>query len=180
MHELRGGSRNINYFAAVVLAAGASIVPAAQLVQLPGWIPPWLVIVVIGLPLMEMIWRSGLRPRLVWNDGGLAVLRSFTTRVYRWSEISRFWEDGNRIHIHFADRTEDVWEFDHLWLWSKISQSYAAREGRNQAALTEALANGRKHGEEARPPAVVPRRPVVLHLLVVPAAVFGQWLMSTL
>ncbi|GAB2857671.1 hypothetical protein GCM10027200_67480 [Lentzea nigeriaca] len=50
---------------------------------------------------MEMLWRSGLKPRL-WNDGGIAVVPE------------------------------------------------------------------------------VPRRPVVLYLLAVPAAVFGEWLVTTL
>jgi hypothetical protein len=179
VHEIRG-SALINYFAAVVLAAGAAIVPAGQVLRLPARVPPWAVIVVIALPLMEMLWRSGLRPRLVWNDGGIAVVRSFTMSVHRWSEIARFEEEFNRIHIFFADGTEEVREFDHLWLWSKISTRYAARKGRNQAALMEALANGRERGEVVRPPAEVPRRHVVLYLLAVPAAVFGQWLVTTL
>lgn len=178
MHEIRR-SALINYFAAVVLAAGAAIVPAAQLVRLPTWIPAWAVILVVGLPLMEMIWRSGLRPRLVWNDGGIAVVRPFTISVYRWSEIARFDEEFNRIHIVFADDGEEEWEFDQAWLWSKISKRYAARRGRNQAALMKALEEGRARGELVRPPSEVPRRPVALYLIMVPAVVFGQWLVTT-
>ncbi|GAA3667610.1 PH (Pleckstrin Homology) domain-containing protein [Lentzea atacamensis] len=179
MHEIRR-SALINYFAAVVLAAGSSVVPASDVLRLPAWVPPWAVILVIGLPLMEMLWRSGLRPRLMWNDGGIAVVRPFTTAVFRWSEIAGFEEEFNRIHIVLADDSEEVWEFDNAWLWSKISKSYAARKGRNQAALTEALANGRERGETVRPPEKLPRRPAVLYLLVVPAAVFGSWLVTTL
>ncbi|MDX8145845.1 hypothetical protein SK854_27310 [Lentzea sp. BCCO 10_0061] len=175
MHEIRR-SALINYFAAVVLTAGAAVVPAAELVRLPAWVPPWALILVIALPLLEMIWRSGLRPRLRWNDGGLAVVRSFTMSVYRWDSIAKFDEEFNRIHIIFADGGEEEWEFDNAWLWSKISKSYAARKGRNRAALMEALRTGRERGELVRPPASPPRRPVVLYLLAVPAAVLGQLL----
>jgi hypothetical protein len=178
LHEIRG-SALINYFAAVACAAFAAIFPAGQVVRLPTWVPAWAVILVVGLPLMEMLWRSGLRPRLVWNEGGLAVVRPFSMSVYRWSEIARFEEEFNRLHIVFADGSEEVREFDHLWLWSKISKRYAARSGRNQAALTEALKVGRERGELVRPPSEVPRRPVVLYLLMVPAVVFGQWLVTT-
>ncbi|WP_439663596.1 hypothetical protein ACSHWB_20435 [Lentzea sp. HUAS TT2] len=173
MHEIRR-SALINYFAAVVLTAGAAVVPAAELVRVPGWVPPWTLILVTALPLLEMIWRSGLRPRLMWNDGGLAVVRSFTMSVHRWDSIARFDEEFNRVRVVFADGSEEEWEFDHAWLWSKISKSYAAREGRNRDALTEALRTGRERGELVRPPSRLPRRPAALYLLAVPAAVLGQ------
>lgn len=174
------GSRLINYFAAVMCASGAAILPASELAPLwlAGLVPPWLLIVVVALPLMEMLWRSGLRPRLVWNDGGIAVVRSFTTKVYRWAEIARVEEEFNRIHLVLADGGEEVFEFDQLWLWSKISKRYAARAGRNEAALRAALARGRAVGEVVPPPVAAPRRPIPLYLLVVPAAVLGQLLVS--
>lgn len=166
-------SRLINYFAAVMCAGLAAILPAAELVRLPAWVPPWAVVAVVALPLLEVIWRSGLRPRLVWNEGGLAVVRPFTTSVYRWEEVGRVEEEFNRLHIVLHDGHEEVWEFDQAWLWSKVSKRYAARRGRNQEALTEALERGRRIGDVVRPPSGAPRRPLVLYLLAVPAAVLG-------
>lgn len=169
----------INYFAAAMCALFAGGVPAAELVVLPGWVPAWAVSLVVALPLLEFVaWRSGLRPRLVWNDGGVLVVRSFSTAVYRWSAIARVEEEFNRLHLVFADGGEEVWEFDQLWLWSKLSRSYAARRGRNQALLTAGLERGRAVGDVVRPPEVVPRRPVGLSVLVLLAAVLGQVLVS--
>lgn len=175
MHEIRR-SALINYFAAVMCAGLAAVVPASELLRLPSWVPAWAVILVIALPLLELLWRSGFRPRLRWNDGGIAVVRWFTMSVYRWDAIARFEEQANRITLVFADGGEEEWEFDQLWLWSKISPRYAARRGRNRAMLMEALRGGRERGELVRPPSDVPRRPVVLYLIAVPAAALGQWL----
>ncbi|WP_309114044.1 hypothetical protein [Saccharothrix sp.] len=177
MGEIRR-SALINYFAAVMCALFAGGVPAAELVVLPGWVPAWAVSLVVALPLVELMWRSGLRPRLVWNDGGVLVVRSLTASVYRWSAIARVEEEFNRLHLVFAGGGEEVWEFDQLWLWSKLSPSYAARRGRNEALLTAALERGRAVGEVVRPPERLPRRPVALYVLVVLAAVLGQVLVS--
>jgi hypothetical protein len=175
VNEIRR-SKLINYFAAVMLVFMAAIVPASEIVPLPAWLPPWVVIVVVALPLLELIWRSGLRPRLMWNDGGLTVVRWSTMSAYRWQRIARIHEEFNRMHIVLDDGTEDVWEFDQAWLWGKISRSYEARKGRRAALLTEALERGRQVGDVVRPPERAPRRPVSLYLLAVPAAVFGQLL----
>ncbi|MEU7528091.1 PH domain-containing protein [Saccharothrix sp. NPDC042600] len=177
MGEIRR-SRLINYFAATVCALFAGMVPAAELVALPAWAPPWAVSVVVALPLLELMWRSGLRPRVVWNDGGLLIVRPFSASTLRWSEVARVEEEFNRLHVVLAEGGEEVWEFDQAWLWSKLSKSYGARRGRNAALLTTALERGRAVGEVVRPPDRLPRRPLALYSLLLPAAALGQFLVS--
>lgn len=177
VNEIRR-SKLINYFAAVMLVAMATIVPASEIVRIPAWLPAWVVVIVVALPLLELIWRSGLRPRLMWNEGGLTVVRWFTMSAYRWHAIARVHEEFNRMHIVLDDGTEEVWEFDQAWLWGKISKSYEARKGRRAALLTEALERGREVGDVARPIERAPRRPIALYLLAVPAAVLGRLLVG--
>ncbi|WP_143174092.1 hypothetical protein [Streptoalloteichus hindustanus] len=171
-------SRVINYSALAVLLLGATVFPKAELVSVPSWVPPGLLTLFASLLPLELVWRSGLRPRIVWNVGGITIVRWFTVSAYPWSEIVRIYEESNRIHILLNNKDEEVWEFDHLWLWSKLSKRYAARAGKIGSRLSKALEDGRLYGAAVPPPVDLPRRPAALYLLAVLAAVFGQLLTS--
>jgi len=158
-------SRLINWYAAVACCGIALSAP--ELLSWSNTEAAMLSLVLSGL-LLEMIWRSGLRPRIVWDAYQLHILYPFRRRRFAWDEIVRIDEDSNRISIEAMTGTT-VWEFDHAWLAAKLSKRYAARAGRNRERLIAAWA-ARRTDDSGSPRSVPsPRRPLLLFCVMAAA-----------
>jgi hypothetical protein len=158
-------SRIINWSSAVICVALSSLVPYGIDTRS---VPPLIVSLLFSGVLLEVIRRSGLRPRLAWNQEELVVVYPMRTLHLKWRDISTIREDGNRMEFHVRGEVIS-WEFDHPWLASKISQRYAKRAGRNEKKLREAMMSAQAvagHGSISRH---IPRdRSPLLYTLLLP------------
>jgi hypothetical protein len=125
-------------------------------------IPGSLIAAVLALVICEAIWRSGLRPRIIWNEFGLTLVYPFRIAPMRWSAVSSIVEIGNRVVVSRIGGKTCQWEFDHVWWLAKASRRYAERAGQNETRLRAALNRRTATSEFDRPPPqLVARRPVV-------------------
>lgn len=122
---------------------------------------------VVAALLCELLWRFDLRPRLLWNDGGVTIVHPLSVITLRWNEIATITTTGNTIHVSGHD-----WEFDRYWWLARLSPAYAQRQHDLVATLTDALERGREGGE---PPSDIPRRPVAFLLVIAATAVAGHF-----
>lgn len=132
-------SRLINVMAAIALVIAGSGVPVVYDI---GSLPPLAVSLPLTAVLLEVIRRSGLRPRISWDSSGLEVVYAFGVTRVTWDHVYFVRERGNQIEVGLEDRSI-VWEFDHLWLLSKLSRRYRSRAGRHERRLTAALEESR-------------------------------------
>lgn len=171
-------SRPINWSAAVACTAFAALSP-----ELVRWdvLPAPLIAGAVATLLSELIWRTGLRPRLIWDGRGVTVVHPFRCRRVRWAEIAGIHEEGNLISLR--TRAEVInWEFDHLWFMARLSRKYASRAGENQRRLMSALAMWSSSSVISSDPPGLPgmRRPLPLFLVSTAGAVVASILIFQL
>ncbi|WP_409185890.1 hypothetical protein F9C11_17245 [Amycolatopsis sp. VS8301801F10] len=139
MHGEIRRSRFINVFAAFVVVFLSAGVPAVYDV---GGLPPLGVSLPLAAVLLEVIRRSGLRPRIAWDGHEVEVVYAVGSLKVPWKQVYFVRERGNQIEIGL-ENSSIRWEFDHLWLLSKISRRYRSRAGKNERRLSAALEHSR-------------------------------------
>ncbi|GAA4426869.1 hypothetical protein GCM10023148_30460 [Actinokineospora soli] len=138
-------------------------------------LPAAVVAAVAAALLCELIWRFDLRPRALWNGGGLTLVQPFAVDVVRWGAIGSVAVSGNTVRVTASDGTPHEWEFDRYWWLARFSSAYAERSDVLEARLVDALEKGRGEGDVHRPPSGIPRRPLAFLLLVAGSAVAGHF-----
>ncbi|RLK61322.1 hypothetical protein CLV68_1859 [Actinokineospora cianjurensis] len=164
------GSRPINGFGLAVMCVLSALVPSYLVLEWGAGLPAIPIAAVVAAGACEVIWRSGLRPRLLWNEGGLTAVWAVRVRALRWSEIARIDVRGNAFLVATGDGESLRWEFDRVWWLARLSRRYADVGSGVGARLQEALDSGRAGGELHRPPEFRARRPWLVFVLVVAAA----------
>ncbi len=98
------------------LGLSAFLAGGATLTGLPPGIPQPIGGALAGLTLLELVWQADLRPRMAWNDAGIAVLAPFGyPRTVRWEDVEAVAVGGGTVRI--LTRYSDVVRFDFLpWL----------------------------------------------------------------
>ncbi|MEV6871486.1 hypothetical protein [Amycolatopsis sp. NPDC051128] len=139
MHGEIRRSRLINVAGALAMVLVGSGVPAVVDI---GSLPPLAVSLPLTAVLLEVIRRSGLRPRITWDGSGLKVVYALGATSVTWEHVYFVRERGNQLEIGLEDRSI-VWEFDHAWFLARLSRRYRSRAGENEKRLTAALEESR-------------------------------------
>ncbi|MGW5052614.1 hypothetical protein [Actinokineospora sp. NPDC004072] len=119
----------------------------------------------------EIIWRFGIRPRLLWNEGGLAIVHPLSVCLVRWSEVATVELQGNAIRVSASAGQTHEWDFDRMWWLARLSDRYASRGVNAVEEMRSHLGRGEAH----RLPAAELSRPWVMWLVVAATALLAHF-----
>lgn len=156
-------SQPLAWIAAVVAIAVSC--GAAFYVE-PTWSEPLrlLLYLAVMFSLLEGLWRHDLRPRLLWNDGGLVLVDSRRTHLLTWSEVKVISVRGNKISIRGPSGVIEH-GFDRWWLLAAISRRVHDLPTTIESSLRTAQERGLRRSDVAPPPVPRVRRPWILHVV---------------
>ncbi|BCB90887.1 hypothetical protein [Phytohabitans suffuscus] len=147
-------------WSAVVVAVAATVAAGALTDQL------WARLLWVGvmLLLLEELWRYDLRPRLLWNDGGLVLVDGRGVHRHAWTEVGAVGVRDNRVTVRTSGGVLEA-RFDRPWWLARVHPSTRDRPFRIEARLRAAQDAGLAGTGLEPPPAPTVRRPVALYLL---------------
>jgi hypothetical protein len=147
-------------WSAVVVSVGATGAAGALAERL--WVR--LLWVAVMLLLVEQLWRYDLRPRLLWNGGGLALVDGKGVHRHAWAQVTAIGVRDNRVSVRTPDGALEV-RFDRPWWLARVHPSTRDMPATVEARLRAAWDAGRAGDEPEPPPAPQVRRPAALYLL---------------
>lgn len=147
-------------WSAVVVSAGATGAAGALADEL--WAR--LLWVAVMMLLLEQLWRYDLRPRLVWNDGGLVLVDGKGVHRHPWTEVTSVGVRDNRVSVRTAGGALEA-RFDRPWWLARVHPSTRDLPAVIEARLRAARDAGLAGAAPEPPPAPRVRRPVALYLL---------------
>ncbi|BCB76295.1 hypothetical protein GCM10022251_25010 [Phytohabitans flavus] len=128
--------------------------------------PLWMRLLWTGvmLLLLEELWRYDLRPRLLWNDGGLVLVDGRGVHRHTWAEVKAIGVRDNRVSVRTPDGVLEA-RFDRPWWLARVHRSTRDLPVTIEARLRAAQDAGLAGSAQEPPPAPRVRRPVPLYLL---------------
>lgn len=157
---------------ALVTACLLMIAPAPGLLESEAGLrlPPALTGAVLAGAMCELFWRCGIRPRLLWNAGGIVIVHPLHTVHLRWTDVASVRSEGNLILVTSLAGHRHEWGFDRVWWLASRSPTYANRGGRIAEHMSSLIESRRLESEVHRLPAADYRRPVAFLLLIMATA----------
>jgi hypothetical protein len=147
-------------WSAVVVAVGATGAAGALADRL--WAR--LLWVAVMLLIVEELWRYDLRPRLLWNDGGLVLVDGRGVHRHPWTEVTSVGVRDNRVSVRTAAGVLEA-RFDRPWWLARVHPSTRDLPVRIESRLRAAREAGLAGSVPEPPPAPRVRRPAALYLL---------------
>lgn len=122
----------------------------------------WAVVLVAS---SEEVWRKDLRPRMLWNPGGLAIIDSRRIHQLSWEEVKVISVAGNKISIRTSNQVIKF-RFDRPWLLTKRNTRFRDLPQLVERSLRDCQEISLR-GSDATPPNVPSvRRPFLLYGIV--------------
>ncbi|MDQ7904937.1 hypothetical protein RB614_10430 [Phytohabitans sp. ZYX-F-186] len=118
----------------------------------------------VMLLLLEELWRYDLRPRLLWNDGGLVLVDGRGVHRHPWAEVTAIGVRDNRVSVRTPEGMLEA-RFDRPWWLARVHPSTRDLPTAIEARLRAAHDAGLGGTGAEPPPAPRVRRPAALFLL---------------